>query len=286
MSPVRTKPVGQVAFGRVAVEAVVARSVLTPTSGFMSQYDFTLNPYSGCTFGCDYCYARFFAPSADQRASWGQWVAVKTNACELVTQACRRRMLKSGDKVYLSSVTDPYQPIEKQLGLTRAILTAILDSGMQPRLTVQTRSPVVTRDIDLFRQFDRLRVNVTVTTDSEEVRRRYEPHSPSIAARFKALKVLASAGIEIGVSISPMLPIVDVESFAVRLATLNAAEYVTQYLKAGRSRFASGTSIDAARRLREDGWGQREYQKAREMVAKTLGIQKRLLEGVEGYAPA
>ena len=252
----------------------------------MSQYDFTLNPYSGCTFGCDYCYARFFAPSADQRASWGQWVAVKTNACELVTQACRSGMLKSGDKVYLSSVTDPYQPIEKQLGLTRAILTAILNSGMQPRLTVQTRSPVVTRDIDLFRQFDRIRVNVTVTTDSEEVRQRYEPHSPSIAARFKTLDVLAAAGIRTGVSISPMLPILDAESFGSRLAALGADEYVTQYLKPARSRFAAGTNVEALQKVTEDRWGPREYRLTRETLSRVLGTEKQLLEGVEGYAPA
>ena len=113
-----------------------ARSILTPASGFIRRYDFTLNPYSGCGFGCDYCYARYFAPSDEERESWGRWVRVKRNAVDLVQRACATGKLADGDAVYMSSVTDPYQPIEKKLGLTRTILKAILDAGVQPRLTV------------------------------------------------------------------------------------------------------------------------------------------------------
>ena len=252
----------------------------------MSQYKFTLNPYVGCSFGCEYCYARFFAPSKRHRETWGRWVTVKKNAVELMTNACRSGVLKSGDTVYMSSVTDPYQPIEKRIRLTRAVLESVLDAGVQPRLTIQTRSQLVTRDVDVFQQFERIRVNVTVTTDSDEVRRRYEPHCPSIAARFKALKALSAAGVRVGVSISPMLPIDDVESFGERLAALNADEYVTQYLKSGRPRFAAGTSIEAAKKAREDGWTVREYRRARAVLSRVLGKQRPLLEGEEGYAPA
>ncbi len=137
-------------FGRTSVEYIESRSILTPTSGFMGQYKFTLNPYSGCGFGCEYCYAKFFASSASRRETWGEWVSVKVNAVELMADACRSGALISGDPVYMSSVTDPYQPIERRLGLTRAVLKTMLRSGVQPRLTIQTRSPLVTRDIDLF----------------------------------------------------------------------------------------------------------------------------------------
>jgi DNA repair photolyase len=272
--------------GRVSVVHGYAKSILTPTSGFMSQYKFTLNPYGGCAFGCEYCYARFFAPSSKQRETWGQWVSVKTNARELIAKACRSGALKSGDAVYMSSVTDPYQPVERCLGLTRATLESILDSGVQPRLTIQTRSPRVTRDIDLFERFERIRILLTITTDSEDVRRRYEPRCPPIAARIEAAAALSEAGIRIGVSISPMLPLEDAEAFGARLADLTAEEYVTQYLKPGRSQFAAGTSAEALRRAREDGWGLREYRRAREVLARALGDERRLLEGAEGYAPA
>lgn len=180
----------------------------------------------------------------------------------------------------------PFPPysVEGKLRLTRGILEAILTSGVQPRLTVQTRSPLVTRDVDLLRQFERVRVNVTVTTDSEKVRRRYEPHCPSIAVRFKTLARLTDAGVKIGVSVSPMLPLSDAEDFGERLAELAADEYVTQYLKPGRSRFGAGTDVEAARKAREDGWGLRQYREAREVLARRLGSRK-LLEGAEGYAP-
>src|SRR3990172_8558175 len=179
-------PIERSAVGRRSVQHIDSKTILPPTSGFMSQYKFTLNPYGGCAFGCEYCYARSFAPSSEQRETWGRWVLVKTNARELIAKACRSGVLNSGDAVYMSSVTDPYQPVERHLGLTRTVLKAILDSGVQPRLTIQTRSPLVTRDIDLFQRFERLRVNVTITTDSEDVRRRYEPRCPPISARIDA----------------------------------------------------------------------------------------------------
>lgn len=273
-------------FGRTSVQHIDSKSILTPTSGFMSQYKFTLNPYGGCAFGCEYCYARFFAPSSKQRETWGQWVLVKTNARELIARACRSGVLNSGDVVYMSSVTDPYQPVERRLGLTRAVLEAILDAGVQPRLTIQTRSPLVTRDIDLFERFEKLRVNVTITTDSEDVRLRYEPRCPPIRARIKAAAALSAAGVRIGVSISPMLPLKDAEVFGARLADLRAEEYVTQYLKPVRSHFAAGTSTEALRKVREDGWGMQEYREARQRLARILGKERPLLEGVAGFAPA
>jgi len=286
-APAETRlPVERSAFGRTSVQHIDSKSILTPASGFMSQYKFTLNPYGGCAFGCEYCYARFFAPSSKQRETWGQWILVKTNARELIASACRFGVLNSGDAVYMSSVTDPYQPVERRFGLARAVLEAILDSGVQPRLTIQTRSPLVTRDIDLFERFEKLRVNVTITTDSEDVRRRYEPRCPPIPARIKASEALSAAGVRIGISISPMLPLEDAEAFGARLADLGAEEYVTQYLKPGRSRFAAGTSAEALRMVREDGWGVREYRQAREVLARSLGDERPLLEGVAGFAPA
>lgn len=273
-------------FGRTSVRYVQARSILTPASGFMSQYRFTLNPYSGCGFACEYCYARFFARTREDRNTWGRWVAVKRNARELIERACRSGELRDGDAVYMSSVTDPYQPIERRLRLTRAVLETMLACDVQPRLTIQTRSPIATRDIDLFLRFESIRVNFTIGTDSEDVRLRYEPHSPSIAVRLGAAARLAAAGIRIGVSISPMLPIVDVEGFGAQLAQLNADEYVSQYLKPPGSRFVAGSDVEAIGKAREDGWGPREYAAARDVIARSLGDNRPLLEGAEGYAPA
>ncbi|HEU4759612.1 MAG TPA: radical SAM protein [Dehalococcoidia bacterium] len=278
-------PIERSVFGRTSVEHIDSKSILTRASGFLSRYDFTLNPYSGCGFGCEYCYARFFAPSARQRESWGQWVSAKRNAQKLIASACRSGALKTGDAIYMSSVTDPYQPLERRLGLTRAILQTMLEWGVQPRLTIQTRSPLATRDVDLFRQFEKIRVNFSIPTDSEDVRLRYEPHAPSIAARFRAAAQIAGAGVRIGVSVTPMLPIRDIEAFGIRLAGLNARGYSTQYLKPERSSFGAGSTSEALEKAQKDAWGIREYSRARESLARILGPDRKLYEGAGGYAP-
>ena len=137
----------------------------------------------------------------------------------------------------------------------------------------------------MFRRFDRIRVNFTIGTDSEEVRLRYEPGCPSISARFKAAAEVASAAVKIGVAISPMLPIEDAEAFGRRLAGLDAAEYVSQYFHAGSEPFAAGTGAAAVRKAREDGWGLGEYRRAREALSSVLGERRPLLEGAQGFAP-
>ncbi len=95
------------------------KDILTRASGFMSEYDFTLNPYSGCSFGCTYCYAAFFATSKEKQDQWGYWVKVKDNAREKLDS---RKKPLDGKLIYMSSVTDPYQPIERKLKLTQSLL--------------------------------------------------------------------------------------------------------------------------------------------------------------------
>jgi hypothetical protein len=101
--------------GRASLTYIDSGSLLTPASGFIHHYKFTLNPYSGCGFGCEYCYARFFAPTLEEEISWGEWVKVKQNALELLQRAIRskspQRRLAQDDPVYMSTVTDPYQPM-------------------------------------------------------------------------------------------------------------------------------------------------------------------------------
>jgi len=277
-SPPRALPSG--------VTLADARTILTPANGFIRKYRYSLNPYSGCRFACEYCYARFFAPTPEKRQRWGEWAVAKQNAGALISKAVRRGELEDGDAVYMSSATDPYQPAEQKLGITRAILEAMLASGVQPRLTVQTRSPIVTRDIDLLRQFEHVRVNVTVSTDSEDVRLRYEPHAPAIRARLAAARRLADAGVPIGISISPMLPIVDLPAFAATVADLDAAEYVSQFMAPPGPLYSTGTRIETLAMAEADGWWQAQYAHAREAIQRALGPGRRLLEGREGFAPS
>ena len=106
--------------GATSIDYSAASSILTKATGFMEDYDFTLNPYSGCSFGCTYCYAAFFSRDKDKMDNWGKWLTVKDNALALLMKYRKKPLY---DKtIYLSSVTDPYQPIEKELELTREIL--------------------------------------------------------------------------------------------------------------------------------------------------------------------
>lgn len=176
---------GRTQIGKTETSYKNASGILTAAKGFMSAYDYTLNPYSGCAFGCTYCYAAFFSRSLDLRQNWGHWLQVKQNAVELLKKF-RKKSLQY-KCIYMSSVTDPYQPIEKELELTRDLLKELLVYH-QPRLVVQTRGPLVTRDIDLFQQFLHVQVNMTITTDNEQVRKVFEPLCPSNNIRLEAIK--------------------------------------------------------------------------------------------------
>ena len=131
--------------GHADVEDAPVRDILTRATGFMDAYDFTLNPYAGCSFGCTYCYAAFFSHSTEKRDSWGRWVGVKENAVERLRN---RRGSLDGKRIYMSSVTDPYQPVERERKLTRGLLEVL--ARHRPKLVVQTRSPDVVRDADSF----------------------------------------------------------------------------------------------------------------------------------------
>lgn len=187
------------------ITEVDARSVLTEQSRFSSiPYDFTINPYRGCLFGCSYCYAsKFVHDDAQKKTEWGTWVQVKRNA----VAALQRELPNVYDKtIFFSSATDPYQPIERRLGLTRALLELLL-WAYPKRLHIQTRSPLVVRDLDLFQRFgESVDVGISIPTDSEVVRKVFEPRAPSIPRRLAAARQLKKAGIRTTASIAPLLP--------------------------------------------------------------------------------
>ena len=264
--------------GRTQIFKAAKSQVLSPASGFMNDYDYTLNPYMGCQFGCAYCYAAFFVNAPERRENWGGWVDVKTNALNEIRK--KRNLL--GKKIYMSSVTDPYQPIEGKIGLTRSILELLSCSEKQPRLVVQTRSPLSTRDIDLMQRFDHIRVNMTVTTDSEAVRKRFEPSCPSNDVRMEAISKIKAAGIRVCVCITPMLPLENPLLFARRLADIKADMYVTQPFKPAQGRFSASTRQIAVDITQEYEWTERNYRSA---FADMASILPHLYEGREGFMP-
>lgn len=260
------------------MDLIESKSIFSPATGFIQRggFDWTCNPYVGCTFGCGYCYAAFLPQNRRPVEEWGRWVTAKKNAADLAHRHAHR---VAGAAVYMSSVTDPYQPVERSLHLTRGILEAL--APHQPRLTIQTRGPLVARDIDLLREFRSLRVNVSVPTDSERVRARFEPKAPPIDKRWDALHQLKDAGIAVGVCVTPTLPVEDAAGFAARIAALAPAVLVCQDFHDSGGGFGANTGAGARRLLAEIGWGPADYRR----FVDRLRENGTVYEGEAGFFP-
>ena len=183
-----------------------ARTILTRTGGYLSGFTHTLQPYAGCEFSCAYCYVREMAPqrTSPERLPWSRWIAPKRNAPELLAREAERGRL-AGARIFCSSVTDPYTPLERRLGLTRGCLE-VMARWPPAALVLQTRSPMVSRDATLLARIPTLRVSVTVATDDEAARRAFEPNAPGTSLRIEALAALRRAGVRTQAAVAPLLP--------------------------------------------------------------------------------
>ena len=174
-----------------------ARSILSKSQVF----DYVVNPYVGCQHGCTYCYARFMKRFTGHKEPWGEFVDVKINAPDLLKHEINR---KPPGRVWVSGVCDSYQPLETAYELTRKCLEILIEHSWP--ITVQTKSPLVLRDIDLFRKSDKIEVGLSVTSADDEIRKLFEPGASSIKERTKTLEELHLAGIRTYAMIAPILP--------------------------------------------------------------------------------
>jgi DNA repair photolyase len=259
------------------VETYEASQILTRGAGYLSEYDYSLNPYIGCSFGCSYCYAAFFAP-VERQKSWGDWVRVKQNAALKLT---RMRRSLDGKTVYMSSATDPYQPTERGINLTRSLLPILAERGV--RLVVQTRSPLVVRDIDLLSQFQEVCVNFSVTTDSEVVRLAFEPRNPPIPERLRAARLIADAGIPVAITMTPLLPIENPKGFSQQVLATGARRFVVEQFAETAGHFRAGTGEAATRLAGKLGWDADRYRQVRDELVDMLSPNVR--EGASGFSP-
>lgn len=166
--------------------------------------DYVINPFLGCAHGCRYCYAVFMRKYSHHHstAQWGSFVEVKINIADVLRSELRRK--KRRGRVLLSSVCDPYQPIEHKYRLTRKCLEALSEYGWG--IDILTRSPLVIRDLDILAENPDVTVGFSIPTDNDRVRKVLEPNAPPIGARLTALKRLHAAGIHTWVFIAPILP--------------------------------------------------------------------------------
>src|SRR5215469_18505330 len=171
-------------------------------------FEWTINPYRGCEFGCRYCYARYTHEFMEMRdgMEFEQKIYVKQHAADLLRQELRR--VKPHESIALGTATDPYQPAERRYEVTRGILEEFArHHGFE--LGIVTKSNLVVRDLELLKQVaqsNRLSVHVTITTLDVNLARILEPRAPRPDLRLEAARTLAQAGLRVGISCSPIVP--------------------------------------------------------------------------------
>jgi len=171
--------------------------------------DFVINQYVGCGHSCLYCYSNAICKwlmrmeKKKVPGKWGNWVIAKINAPELV----KGKKIKGS--VWMSSISDPYQPIERKLKLTRKILEN-MDKNIN--LAIQTKSNLILRDIDLFKKFKKIEIGLTINGFEGEIKKLFEPNSSIHKERLKTLKISKKNGIKTYAFISPIIfDLVDVK---------------------------------------------------------------------------
>jgi DNA repair photolyase len=181
---------------------MVVREIKAKTILSKSQvYDYALNAYVGCRHNCAYCYAKFMKRFTGHREQWGEFVDVKMNAAELLALEVGKK--KKGT-VWISGVCDPYQYVEEKYMLTGRCLEILVEKGWP--VMVQTKSPLVLRDIETLKRSADVEVGFTITTADDKVRRIFEASAPPVDKRIDALGILHAGGIRTYVMVAPMLP--------------------------------------------------------------------------------
>jgi len=184
------------------------RSLLNRCTVARMPFTWTINPYRGCEFACKYCYARYTHEFMEMRdgVDFEQKIYVKQHAASLLRQELRH--VKTGEEIAIGTATDPYQPAERRYEVTRAILEEFArHEGLE--LGIVTKSNLVLRDIDLLQEIGRkndISVHVTITTLNVDLARILEPRAPRPDLRLEAVRRLNQAGINAGVSCSPVIP--------------------------------------------------------------------------------
>ena len=235
--------------GRTKILRSEPRSIVGPATGFVREYDAVINPYGGCSLGCAYCYAANFTHDEREKQQWGLWVRVKTNALKNMARVPAGSL--NGKTIYMATATDPYQPVERQAKITRGILEILAERHPEAGIVIQTRSPLAVRDTDVMREIarrGRVQVNMTVTTDDDPVRMSYEPGCPSIPARLKAVREIAGRGVQTCITMTPLLPLGNPESFAAALLETGTRRFIIQPFHLedrGNERFVARTDQSA-----------------------------------------
>jgi DNA repair photolyase len=186
-----------------------SRSVLNRTKPGMP-FEWSLNPYRGCEFGCRYCYARYTHEFMELRESDDFEDRIYAKSAIAPTLRRELKRIARGASICIGTATDPYQPAERRFHRTREALEVFAEqSGLS--LSITTKSDLVAKDIPLLREIggrNSISVNMTITTLDTSLARLLEPRAPRPELRLKAVQALAQAGIPVGVFPNPIMPLI------------------------------------------------------------------------------
>ena len=184
---------------RLRINEVECKNALVKSG--IEGLDYALNPYTGCQHACVYCYAEFMKKYTNHDEDWGEFVDAKINIVDRLRRQIKRTRPGS---VQIGTVTDAYQPLEERFRLTRGCLEVLADSDFS--VTIQTKSDLVLRDIDILKKMKNKEVGLTITCHDPEVETLFEPGASNLDRRLDALKRLNRAGIPTYVFFGPILP--------------------------------------------------------------------------------
>ena len=177
--------------------------------------DYAINPYIGCGHGCVYCYARFMTRWYHQGERWGSFVDVKKNAAECLRREAPKKPVGT---VLFSSVTDPYQPVERRFRATRSLLKILRDYPFP--VEILTKSSLVQRDLDVISEIDEAEIGMTVTFWNDETRRVFEPGASPTQERIETLALFNDAGLPTYAFLGPLIPYLGEEDMELLLNSL------------------------------------------------------------------
>ncbi len=196
------------------IKSVEVRDLVSKSN--LPASDFVINPYVGCPHGCKYCYACFMKRFTNHEEQWGTFVDIKRCAKPIDTKKLE------GKSVFLSSVTDCYNPVEEAQKLTRSILQQLV--GVDVELSISTKSKLILRDIDVLKQLKNVTVCMSINTLDEKFRADMD-NASSIEERLNALRTLHENGIKTVLFMSPMFP--EITDF--KALVLRAKDFVDEF---------------------------------------------------------
>lgn len=194
---------------RIQYEPITCKTILNEVKAPSMPFEKSINPYRGCQHGCSFCYARsthsFLGLEADD--SFQNHILLKANAAEALEQQVKRaaRSGKPIGRIAIGTATDPYQPIEAKMQLTRQCLEVLAKHRLPTSIT--TRSPLILRDLDLLKEIPITSVNISISTLDRGVWRNLEPATPFPMKRLETVQRLTEAGVPAGIFMAPILPL-------------------------------------------------------------------------------